>query len=113
MRFPLLKIGDTGVRFEDGLPVKSRLGRAGVCGTRPNHKDAMNDEDYMTRCLELARSALAAGEVPVGAVLVRDERIVAEGVERTRQLLDPAAHAEVEAVRSACRGVGSIDLSGS
>ncbi len=68
------------------------------------------DESYMRRCLELARRALAAGEVPVGAVVVRAGDVIGEGCERTRELLDPAAHAEIEALRAACRASGTLDL---
>jgi tRNA(adenine34) deaminase len=70
------------------------------------------DESYMQRCLELAGRALAAGEVPVGASVVRDGEGIGEGCERTRELLDPAAHAEIEALRAACRASGALDLSG-
>lgn len=71
-----------------------------------------SDVQHMQRCLELARRALAAGDVPVGALLVRDDHVIAEGYERTRARLDPAAHAEVEALRAACRTLGTLDLSG-
>lgn len=70
-----------------------------------------HDETYMRRCLELARYALAAGDVPVGALVVRDGRVIGEGYERTRARLDPAAHAEVEALRAACQTLGTLDLS--
>lgn len=66
----------------------------------------------MRRCLELARRALAAGDVPVGALVVRDGVVIGEGYERTRERLDPAGHAEIEALRAACRAVGALDLSG-
>ncbi|HET7566027.1 MAG TPA: nucleoside deaminase [Gemmatimonadaceae bacterium] len=70
------------------------------------------DVIYMRRCLELARRALAAGDVPVGALIVREGHVIGEGYERTRACLDPAAHAEIEAIRDACRTLGSLDLSG-
>ena len=70
------------------------------------------DETFMRRCLELARRALDAGDVPVGAIVVREDRVIGEGYERTRQGLDPAAHAEVEALRAACGALGTLDLSG-
>jgi tRNA(adenine34) deaminase len=70
------------------------------------------DEVFMRRCLELARRALDAGEVPVGAIVVLGERVIGEGCERTREGLDPAAHAEVEALRAACGERGTLDLSG-
>lgn len=68
---------------------------------------------YMSQALELARSAGAAGEVPVGAVVVApDGRVVGSGANRTRRDLDPTAHAEVLALREACRAVGSERLPG-
>ncbi len=70
------------------------------------------DVAYLRRCLELARRALAAGDLPVGALVVRDGQVIGEGYERTRQRLDPTAHAEVEAIRDACRALGTLDLSG-
>lgn len=66
----------------------------------------------MQHCLTLAKQALAAGDVPVGAIVVRDGHVIGEGVERTRAQLDPSAHAEVEALRAACRTLGTLDLSG-
>ena len=70
------------------------------------------DLEYMRRSIELAREALASGDHPVGAVVVRDGVILGSGSESTRRLLDVAAHAEVEALRSACRKVGALDLRG-
>jgi tRNA(adenine34) deaminase len=58
------------------------------------------DEQFMRRALELARIAAAAGEVPVGAVLVKDERVVAEGSNRPIATCDPTAHAEIVALRA-------------
>jgi tRNA(adenine34) deaminase len=58
------------------------------------------DEQFMRRALELARIAAAAGEVPVGAVLVKDERVVAEGSNRPIATCDPTAHAEIIALRA-------------
>lgn len=72
----------------------------------------MSDERYMRRCLDLARAALTAGEVPVGAVIVDGDRIVGEGSESTLRLLDPCAHAEVRAIQAAVRAVRSSSLSG-
>lgn len=72
----------------------------------------MEDERQMRRCLELAREALASGEVPVGAVIVRDRQILGEGTECTRALLDHSAHAELRAVQAACQTLRSTDLRG-
>jgi tRNA(adenine34) deaminase len=59
------------------------------------------DRRFMRRALELAREAVEAGEVPVGAVLVMDGEIVAEGSNRPIGLNDPTAHAEIIALRQA------------
>jgi tRNA(adenine34) deaminase len=75
-------------------------------------KSAEADVQYMERCIELAQQAREAGETAVGSLLVRDGQILGEGAESTRANLDPAAHAEIEAIREACRSVGALDLSG-
>jgi tRNA(adenine34) deaminase len=59
------------------------------------------DTDYMRAALELARAAAAAGEVPVGAVLVRNGTIIASGANRPIAACDPTAHAEIETLRAA------------
>jgi tRNA(adenine34) deaminase len=72
----------------------------------------MTDEEYMRRALELARRAEQEGEVPIGAVVVSDGRIVGEGWNRPIAASDPTAHAEVEAMRAAARGVKNYRLTG-
>ncbi|MCG6955579.1 MAG: tRNA adenosine(34) deaminase TadA [Gemmatimonadetes bacterium] len=64
----------------------------------------------MSRALELARAAAGRGEVPVGAVLVRDEQLVAEGYNRTVSDADPTAHAEVVTLRAAATRQGDFRL---
>jgi len=64
----------------------------------------------MTRALELAREAEAHGEVPVGAVVVHDGRIVGEGWNRPIGSNDPTAHAEMIALRAAAAALGSYRL---
>jgi len=68
------------------------------------------DADYMLRALEQAREAQAAGEVPVGAVLVRDALVIATGANRPIGACDPTAHAEIEALRAGARAQGSYRL---
>jgi tRNA(adenine34) deaminase len=70
------------------------------------------DEAFMEEALELAREAAAAGEVPVGAVIVRAGRVVGRGRNRMRETGDPRAHAEIEAITSAREGTGSARLDG-
>ncbi|MBI6628806.1 nucleoside deaminase [Pontibaca salina] len=70
-------------------------------------------KSYMQEALEQARAAGARGEVPVGAVIVApDGTVVASGGNRTRELSDPTAHAEIVAIRAACAAAGSERLVG-
>jgi tRNA(adenine34) deaminase len=66
----------------------------------------------MRRALELAARAEADGEVPVGAVLVKNETVVAEGWNRPIAVHDPTAHAEIEALRNGARALQSYRLTG-
>ena len=69
------------------------------------------DCDFMHAALAEARRTAAAGEVPVGAVLVQGERIVAVGANRPITACDPTAHAEIEALRAAAKSLNSYRLS--
>lgn len=64
----------------------------------------------MARALERAREARERGEVPVGAALVHDGRLLAEGWNRTVEFSDPTAHAEVVAIRDGARRLGDWRL---
>jgi tRNA(adenine34) deaminase len=66
---------------------------------------------FMDAAMAEAKAAAARGEVPVGAVVVRDGKIIARSGNRTRQLNDPTAHAEILAIRDACAIIGSERLS--
>ena len=70
------------------------------------------DERYMALALEEAKRAAASGEVPVGAVVVIDERVVSSAGNRTITDCDPSAHAEVIALRSAAQAIGNHRLLG-
>jgi tRNA(adenine34) deaminase len=70
----------------------------------------MSPEQFMDAALEQARLALAAGEVPIGAVLVIDGEIVARAFNQPISSCDPTAHAEVLVVREAARIVGNYRL---
>ena len=59
----------------------------------------MTHEDYMRQALDLAREAAAAGEVPVGCVIVRDGAVIGRGRNRREEDNDPAGHAELAAIR--------------
>ena len=72
----------------------------------------MKRPDFMAVALAEAEAAAARGEVPVGAVVVADGAILAQAGNRTRELSDPTAHAEVLAIRAACASSGSERLTG-
>lgn len=73
----------------------------------------MTDETFLRRAIELSRgNAVSAAGGPFGAVVVRDGRIVGEGVNRVTTDNDPTAHAEVVAIRRACAHLATFDLSG-
>ncbi|MDX2482142.1 MAG: nucleoside deaminase, partial [Pseudodonghicola sp.] len=68
---------------------------------------------HMDKALEQARTAAERGEVPVGAVVVDPfGKVVALAGNRTRELHDPTAHAEILAIRAACAAAGSERLTG-
>lgn len=66
----------------------------------------------MRHALDLARRAESEGEVPVGAVIVRNDEVVGEGWNRTIGLHDPSAHAEILALREAGEKLGNYRLPG-
>lgn len=66
----------------------------------------------MSRALELSRRAEAEGEVPVGAIIVMDNEIIAEGWNRPIAANDPTAHAEINALRTAAARIGNYRLPG-
>lgn len=67
---------------------------------------------WMKEALALAWEAAAAGDVPVGCVVVRNGAVVGRGCNRREALGDATAHAEVEAIRAACAALGSWHLDG-
>jgi tRNA(adenine34) deaminase len=70
------------------------------------------DEALMQVALELAVQAAALGEVPVGAVVVKDGRIIGRGYNRPISSADPTAHAEIVALREAAAALGNYRLPG-
>ncbi len=69
-----------------------------------------NDNQFIQQALLLAKKAESEGEVPVGCVIVRDEKIIAEGWNQPIQLHDPSAHAEMIALRNAAKNIGNYRL---
>ena len=72
----------------------------------------MTDLDFMSSALAEGRLAGEAGEVPIGAVVLRDGEIVTRGQNRVLRDLDPTAHAEMVALRAAAAAVGNYRLNG-
>ena len=71
-----------------------------------------SDDEFMRRAIVLAEQAAAVGEVPVGALVVKDGEIIAEGYNQPITSCDPTGHAEIIAMRNACAVLGNYRLSG-
>lgn len=67
---------------------------------------------HMNTALAQAKLAASRGEVPVGAVIVQGGQVIAQAGNRTRELHDPTAHAEMLAIRAACAALGQERLTG-
>lgn len=72
----------------------------------------MTKEELMRKAIELSVKNVTEGGGPFGAVIARNGEIVATGVNRVTDEHDPTAHAEVSAIRAACRKLNTFDLSG-
>jgi len=71
------------------------------------------DEKWMRVAFEEGLKAMDEGEVPVGAVIVKDDKIIGRGHNRVESLRDPTAHAEIIAISSACNTIGDWRLNDS
>lgn len=71
-----------------------------------------NDDYYMLQALKEAKRALLICEVPIGAVIVKNDKIIARGYNRRELTSDPTGHAEIIAVRKACKKLGVWRLDG-
>lgn len=73
----------------------------------------MDDQSLMQLAIDEAVAGVQAGDGgPFGAVIARGGQVIATGHNRVTSSLDPTAHAEVEAIRAACKALGTFDLSG-
>lgn len=72
----------------------------------------MSDKSFMQQALDLANYSVENGGGPFGAVVVRDGTVIGRGHNRVVMHNDPTAHAEMEAIRDACRQVGDFHLDG-
>lgn len=91
---------------------RTRSGRLRTGGVREYNRPAMDDQTFMKAALAEAVKAAAQGEVPVGAVVVKDGRIIARGSNRPIETADPTAHAEIVALRRAAKRERNYRLSG-
>ncbi len=73
---------------------------------------AADHDKFMDIALDESRKGGAEGNSPVGSVIVRNGEVIGVGRNRVNSDTDPTAHAEVDAIRDACRNIGSTDLSG-
>jgi tRNA(adenine34) deaminase len=76
----------------------------------PTPQPTTPDFEFMSLAFELAQRAQGAGEVPVGAVVVKDGRVLGEGWNHPIRASDPTAHAEIIALRAAAQALGSYRL---
>lgn len=72
----------------------------------------MDKKDFMRKAIALSIENVKNGDGPFGAVIVKDNEIIATGVNRVTANHDPTAHAEVSAIRAACEKLNTFDLSG-
>jgi tRNA(Arg) A34 adenosine deaminase TadA len=72
----------------------------------------MTEIEMLRRAVALAEANAATGQMPYGALVARAGEVIATGVNTALRDLDPTAHAEVEAVRTACRDQETLDLTG-
>src|SRR3990167_2704024 len=72
----------------------------------------MTDEHFIKLAIEEAKKSLAAHGAPIGAVLVKDDQVIATGWSMVGAKKDPVAHPETQCMRAACKKLNSLDLSG-
>ncbi len=91
------------------------IAAGGIALIHPRQAPAAADparDAFMARAYAMRERAVAQGDQPYGAVIVKDGRLVAEGVSAVITTNDPTAHAEMQAIRGAARALGTRDLSG-
>ena len=72
----------------------------------------MNDELFLKKAIEKARESILQGGFPAGAIVVKDGKIIGEGISIGNKLNDPTSHGEMTAVRDACKNIVLSDLNG-
>lgn len=71
-----------------------------------------NDRDYLKLAVEQAKKSVSEGGFPAGAIVVKDNKIISEGISIGYKLNDPTSHAETSSIRQACSILQTSDLSG-
>lgn len=74
--------------------------------------DEMNNEKYMKKALKLAKKAAKAGEVPIGCIIVYEDKIIGKGYNKRKLKHSTLAHAEITAIKQACKYLGDWRLEG-
>lgn len=64
-------------------------------------------EEFMERAIKLARESAKNGDYPIGAVVIKNDEVIASGLTNLKHAKDPTAHAEILAIRNACKKMGS------
>ena len=83
-----------------------------MCDERIGQLSSESDEGYMRAAIEAAKVALDSGDVPIGAVIVYEDKIIAKAYNQRQQLKDPTAHAEIIALTQAAAVLDSWRLNG-
>ena len=71
----------------------------------------MNDKDYIKECLNLAKQAKVKNEIPIGALIIQDGVVISKSHNLSISNNDPTAHAEINAIRDACKKINNYRLS--
>ena len=90
--------------------IDSRFSGFGIQSSVSQVTSKHMDNPFMARAIQLSLDNVASGGGPFGAVIVKDGKIIAEGMNRVTAINDPTAHAEVTAIREACVKLGVFDL---
>lgn len=72
----------------------------------------MQERDFLRLAVEQGKKSMEQGGFPAGAIVVKDGKVIAEGVSLGEKLHDPTEHAETSAIRKACQSIGSSNLGG-
>lgn len=92
--------------------VAAGIGSAPLIAQSLEQPRTPNATEFMQRAFAMRDLAVQRGDQAFGAVVVRDQRIIGEGVSAVITATDPTAHGEIQAIRDACRRLGTRDLSG-